>query len=93
MAYGDKALLLRRCKVTRKDGMPCKAYAKWGIASVLHIGRAGKKDDQSTPAEKMRLCCLSVSASPRRWVLSMAGETAIKNRESEGHFWGEPQRC
>ena len=30
MAYSDKARELRRCKATRKDGQPCRAYALWG---------------------------------------------------------------
>lgn len=30
MAYSERARELRRCKATRKDGQPCRAYAVWG---------------------------------------------------------------
>lgn len=30
MAYSDTARDQRRCKATRKDGKPCRAYAIWG---------------------------------------------------------------
>lgn len=29
MAYSEKAKAARRCKATRKDGQPCRAYALW----------------------------------------------------------------
>jgi hypothetical protein len=30
MAYSERAKVLRRCKATRQDGQPCKAFALWG---------------------------------------------------------------
>jgi hypothetical protein len=30
MSYTDRARALRRCTAQRKDGEPCRAYARWG---------------------------------------------------------------
>lgn len=45
MAYSDKAREMRRCKATRKDGQPCRAYALWG-GNGLCAGHAYKKRRQ-----------------------------------------------
>jgi hypothetical protein len=29
MAYSERAKALRRCKATRRDGQPCRAWALW----------------------------------------------------------------
>ena len=63
MAYGDKALLLRRCKATRRDGMPCKAYAKWGD-SVCSVHRTSRK--KMTNPHPLRKCDCAAYPFPHR---------------------------
>ena len=42
MAYSEKAKAARRCRATRKDGQPCRAYALWGGAGLC-AGHTYKK--------------------------------------------------
>jgi hypothetical protein len=44
LMYTPEAIRLRRCRGTRADGSPCRAWAIWGEASqqcVAHCGRPG----------------------------------------------------
>lgn len=47
MAYSERAKELRRCKATRKDGQPCRAYALWGGDKCA--GHTYKKHGKGNP--------------------------------------------
>lgn len=42
MAYSDKAKELRKCKATKPNGEPCRAYALWGNSQQLCVAHAGR---------------------------------------------------
>jgi hypothetical protein len=42
MAYSEKARELRRCKATRADGQPCRAWACWDDPDGRCMAHAGR---------------------------------------------------
>jgi hypothetical protein len=50
MAYSERAKAVRRCKATRRDGQPCRAYANWG--TELCAGHTYKRRGKATEAHR-----------------------------------------
>lgn len=69
MAYSLQAESLRRCVAIKKDGAPCKAWARWGDDRQLcsnHGGNTGNRREGSSDLRSKAKCDCEAYAWPHR---------------------------